>query len=154
MWWYQSTWYTLFLERYEESWMGTNVGSDSSKFGVLSSKPFNDVHMHFILFYFHKMWAGRPNTKYLQSAVKWFITSFTYLFCNKYARIALNRNFLEDALICFCCGSFKQGKFSKITNFWGVGTHNFLGAMSTWAPSGTATDRTYLTSKMHLMCQQ
>ena len=31
----------------------------------------------FILFYFHKMLAGRPNTKYLWSAVKVFITLFS-----------------------------------------------------------------------------
>lgn len=53
--------------------MGTKVGSDSGKFGVLSPKRFNDVFVvfvYFILFYFHKMQAGRSNTKYLRSVVE------------------------------------------------------------------------------------
>ena len=100
----------IFLAGHEGFWVGTKVGSNSSKYGVLSPKLFMKslLCVCFILFYFHKMLAGRLNTQivYNQQSIGSLphlisMQCLLDLFCNQYTRNALNRNFLEEAVWYF-----------------------------------------------------
>ena len=102
----------LFLKGHEGSRVGAKVGSGSSKFGVLSSKPFNEVFVVCVCISSYCIsikcrQAGRTQNIYDQQSNGSLPHSTStqgllYLFYIQYARIALNRNFLEDAQIFRC----------------------------------------------------